>query len=107
MYSPPKPPADCGATLLSITWTWRALNQHPDPLPHAVIAQNLQIEQAVVGTQEDVLAVVAPLCDVMRAPGNYHACHTGHHANSAGRPRRLLTEFRDFVASLENARASC
>ena len=48
--------------------------------------EQAEVEPAVVIDEEDILAVVAPLHDVMRTARNDDACYSRHGGNAPARP---------------------
>ncbi len=59
----------------------QAVAKQRDAVALRAFAESFEIETPVVVEQEDVLAIVAPLRDVMRHTRRHHPGHTGHSVN--------------------------
>ena len=56
----------------------QAIAEQRDAAAPRAFAQSFKIEAPVIVEQEDILAVVAPLCDVMRHARRHHPGHPSH-----------------------------
>ena len=57
--------------------------------PRRLLAENIQVEGVVVVEEEHILAVVAPLRDVMRAVGQHGSSDSGHSGILLAREREV------------------
>jgi len=66
----------------------QAVAQNPWSLNFRLLLQELQVHSTVIIGKEHILAVVAPLRDMMRPPWNHDPCNSRHPATlHPGAPR--------------------
>ena len=81
----------------------QAIAEQRDAMTMRAFVEGLEIETPVVVEQEDVLAVVAPLRDVMRRARRRHPGHTSHRV-VGGIP--MVSEFGSCPRSAPKSRAA-